>query len=148
MYVFNYKINDPESFTFSEVKKGEDYRNFIVEDDEYTFIITKNIPTEYNIFSDVYPVVDKITSINELGHRTGTLKLVPHVQTEEQIKANIRANREEKCFPIINRGQLWYDMLTEAQHNELAVWYKAWLDATETMVEPNDLDWVKLNIEG
>lgn len=148
MYVFNYKINDPESFTFSEVKKGEDYRNFIVEDDEYTFIITKNIPTEYNIFSDVYPVVDKITSINELGHRTGTLKLVPHVQTEEQIKASIRANREEKCFPIINRGQLWYDTLTEAQHNELAVWYRAWLDATETMVEPNDLDWVKLNIEG
>lgn len=148
MYVFNYKINDPESFTFSEVKKGEDYRNFIVEDDEYTFIITQNIPTEYNIFSDVYPVVDKITSINELGHRTGTLKLVPHVQTEEQIKANIRANREEKCFPIINRGQLWYDTLTEAQHNELAVWYRAWLDATETMVEPNDLDWVKLNIGG
>lgn len=148
MYVFNYKINDPESFTFSEVKKGEDYRNFIVEDDEYTFIITKNIPTEYNIFSDVYPVVDKITSINELGHRTGILKLVSHVQTEEQIKANIRANREEKCFPIINRGQLWYDTLTEAQHNELAVWYRAWLDATETMVEPNDLDWVKLNIEG
>ena len=148
MYVFNYKINDPESFTFSEVKKGEDYRNFIVEDDEYTFIITKNIPTEYNIFSDVYPVVDKITSINELGHRTGTLKLVPHVQTEEQIKANIRANREEKCFPIINRGQLWYDTLTEQQHNELAVWYRAWLDATETMVEPNDLDWIKINTEG
>ena len=148
MYVFNYKINDPESFTFSEVKKGEDYRNFIVEDDEYTFIITKNIPTEYNIFCDVYPVVDKITSINELGHRTGTLKLVPHIQTEEQIKANIRANREEKCFPIINRGQLWYDTLTEQQHNELAVWYRAWLDATETMVEPDDLDWVKLNIEG
>lgn len=148
MYVFNYKINDPESFTFSEVKKGEDYRNFIVEDDEYTFIITQNIPTEYNIFSDVYPVVDKITSINELGHRTGTLKLVPHIQTEEQIKANIRANREEKCFPIINRGQLWYDTLTEAQHNELAVWYRAWLDATETMVEPDDLDWVKLNIGG
>lgn len=148
MYVFNYKINDPESFTFSEVKKGEDYRNFIVEDDEYTFIITKNIPTKYNIFSDVYPVVDKITSINELGHRTGTLKLVPHVQTEEQIKANIRANREQKCFPIINRGQLWYDTLTEAQHNELAVWYRAWLDATETMVEPNDLDWIKINTEG
>lgn len=148
MYVFNYKINDPESFTFSEVKKGEDYRNFIVEDDEYTFIITKNIPTEYNIFSDVYPVVDKITSINELGHRTGTLKLVPHVQTEEQIKANIRANREKKCFPIINRGQLWYDTLTEQQHNELAVWYRAWLDATETMVEPNDLDWIKINTEG
>lgn len=148
MYVFNYKINDPESFTFSEVKKGEDYRNFIVEDDEYTFIITKNIPTEYNIFSDVYPVVDKITSINELGHRTGTLKLVPHVQTEEQIKANIRANREEKCFPIINRGQLWYDTLTEQQHNELAVWYRAWLDATETMVEPDDLDWIKINTEG
>lgn len=148
MYVFNYKINDPEAFTFSEVKDNEDYRNFIVEDEEYDFIITDKIPSEYNIFSDVYPIVDKITSINELGHRTGTLKLVPHIQTEEQIKANIRANREEKCFPIINRGQLWYDTLTEAQHNELAVWYRAWLDATDTMVEPDDLDWIKINTEG
>ncbi len=148
MYVFNYKINDPEAFTFSEVKDNEDYRNFIVEDEEYDFIITDKIPSEYNIFSDVYPIVDKITSINELGHRTGTLKLVPHVQTKEQRKANIRANREEKCFPIINRGKLWYDTLTEAQHNELAVWYRAWLDATDTMVEPDDLDWVKINTEG
>lgn len=147
MLVFNYKPKEPEIFSYYFVKDGENYEDYIIKNPEYSFILVNEIPA-FSLLENLYPVVDKITSINELGHRTGTLKLVPHVQTEEQIKANIRANREEKCFPIINRGQLWYDTLTEAQHNELAVWYRAWLDATETMVEPDDLDWVKLNIEG
>lgn len=61
----------------------------------------------------------------------------------DEVKETIRKNRREKCFPIINRGQFWYDSLTESQLNELRIWYQAWLDATITLVEPNDLDWVK-----
>lgn len=58
-------------------------------------------------------------------------------------KNELRAKRQSICFPIINRGQLWYDTLTDAQKNELKVWYKAWLDVTETMEEPVKPKWLK-----
>lgn len=146
MIVFNYKPKEPETFSYYPVKDGEDYSDYIIENLEYTFILVDEIPA-FSLFENLYPVVDKILSTNERGHKIGTLKLVPHVQTEEQRKASIRANREEKCFPIINRGKLWYDTLTKQQHSELAVWYRAWLDATDTMVEPDDLSWVNASVE-
>lgn len=62
--------------------------------------------------------------------------------TEEEFKNNLRAKRETECFPIINRGQLWYDTLTEAQKAELKEWYIAWLNVTDTLVIPNKPDWV------
>lgn len=62
--------------------------------------------------------------------------------TEEEFKNNLRAKRETECFPIINRGQLWYDTLTEAQKAELKEWYIAWLDVTDTLVVPNKPDWI------
>ena len=48
----------------------------------------------------------------------------------------LRARREAECFPVINRGQLWYDRLTEGQESELSAWYQAWLDVTETKEAP------------
>lgn len=48
----------------------------------------------------------------------------------------LRAKRKSICFSIINRGQLWYETLSESQKKELKLWYKAWLDVTETLVEP------------
>lgn len=62
--------------------------------------------------------------------------------TEEQFKNNLRAKRETECFSIINRGQLWYDTLTEAQKAELKEWYIAWLDVTDTLVVPNKPNWI------
>lgn len=62
--------------------------------------------------------------------------------TEEEIKNNLRAKRGTECFPIINRGQLWYDTLTEAQKAELKEWYIAWLDVTDTLVVPNKPNWI------
>ena len=56
--------------------------------------------------------------------------------TEEQILFDLRFQREYQCFPIINRGQLWYSNLSEQQLVELKEWYKAWLDVTETKVIP------------
>lgn len=63
--------------------------------------------------------------------------------TEEQFKNNLRAKRETECFTIINRGQLWYDTLTETQLNELNTWYHEWLDITETLVIPTKPDWLE-----
>lgn len=56
----------------------------------------------------------------------------------------IRKSRAEICFPIINRGRLWYDRLTEEQVAELRDWYSAWLDAPDTLIVPKTPEWVNL----
>ena len=53
-------------------------------------------------------------------------------EIEQNIKEAIRQRREKECFPIINRGQAWYSLLTFEQREELDKWYIAWLNATET----------------
>lgn len=55
----------------------------------------------------------------------------------------LRARREKECFPIINRGQPWYDRLTEEQRAEVNSWYSAWLDVTDTLVAPEKPTWIK-----
>lgn len=60
---------------------------------------------------------------------------------EAQIN-NLRIKREKICFPIVNRGVLWYNTLTENQKNELNNWYKAWLDVTLTLEEPQIPSWI------
>lgn len=57
-------------------------------------------------------------------------------------KKSIREARENQCFPIINRGELWYETLTAEQRQELAVWYQAWLDAPQTLKMPNTPSWL------
>ena len=54
----------------------------------------------------------------------------------------IRHRRKVECFPIINRGSLWYDTLTDEQKAELSVWYHQWLDAPQTMVIPDKPTWL------
>ena len=54
-----------------------------------------------------------------------------------------RMRREKKCFALINRGQLWYDTLTDSQKAELREWYAAWLNVTKTFVEPAMPAWLK-----
>lgn len=54
----------------------------------------------------------------------------------------LRFRRERECFPIINRGTFWYEMLTEVQLKELKDWYVAWLNVTETLVPPDPLPWI------
>ena len=58
-----------------------------------------------------------------------------------KLKQRIRILRARRCFPIINRGKLWYERLTNVQQGELREWYQKWLDATETLVVPDDLPW-------
>ena len=60
----------------------------------------------------------------------------------------LREARERECFPIINRGKLWYDLLTFEQLSELRAWYKAWLDVTETLIIPTKPEWLNLKLEG
>lgn len=55
----------------------------------------------------------------------------------------IRENREINCFPIVNRGQPWYNTLSTEQIVEIQTWYQAWLDAPQTFVEPETPVWLK-----
>jgi hypothetical protein len=63
------------------------------------------------------------------------------------LKATLRQKREQCCFPVINRGQLWYDQLSSEQYIELVNWYNAWLDVTKTLIAPKAPAWLnkKLN---
>ena len=72
-----------------------------------------------------------------------TFDTVKYYERKENSKLDaLRRQREVECFPIINRGQLWYDTLTEAQKAELKEWYIAWLDVTDTLVIPNKPNWI------
>lgn len=55
---------------------------------------------------------------------------------------NLRHQREKACFPYINRGVMWYNRLSAEQKDELAVWYQAWLDVTNTKVVPQTPEWL------
>ena len=54
----------------------------------------------------------------------------------------LRKQREIECFDIVNRGMVWYDTLTAEQKQELAEWYRAWLDVTDTRVIPTKPSWL------
>ena len=54
----------------------------------------------------------------------------------------LRKRREAECFSYINRGQLWYDRLTDTQQSELAAWYECWLCVTETLTAPAKPSWL------
>ena len=66
---------------------------------------------------------------------------------EDEVKQFLGEQRAEVCFPIINRGLLWYEGLTMAQKTELKKWYKAWLEVTQTKTEPLAPEWL-FNLEG
>lgn len=55
----------------------------------------------------------------------------------------LRRRRDEECFTVINRGELWYEKLTPKEKTELAAWYQGWLDVTETGVVPEIPEWLK-----
>ena len=71
-----------------------------------------------------------------------------YLQKKEAFDKNIQLKRlrhlrETECFSVINRGELWYQRLTLDQKTELAAWYQAWLDAPQTGIVPQNLNWIK-----
>ena len=62
----------------------------------------------------------------------------------EQVLQFLRRQREEKCFVVINRGNLFWELkgLTEVQKGQLKAWYLAWLDVTKTLVIPKQPDFI------
>lgn len=62
----------------------------------------------------------------------------------EETNNALRAERQYSCFDIVNRGQVWYEGLTEEQRAELKQWYKDWLDVTKTHNVPVPPAWLGL----
>ena len=71
------------------------------------------------------------------------------IKLSENRKQIIRQRRMKECFPIVNRGTLWYNCLTDEQRIELNSWYHKWLNATETGTIPHRPEWIdnKINKE-
>ena len=57
---------------------------------------------------------------------------------------SLRNKREQICFSVVNRGDIWYEKYvnTEERKKEFEDWYQAWLDVTDTMVEPETPEWI------
>lgn len=72
--------------------------------------------------------------------------------TAEELEARelkrLRAQRETECFPVINRGKLWYNKLTAEQETQLNDWYEAWLNVTETKTVPEKPQWIDESLNG
>ena len=63
-------------------------------------------------------------------------------ERNELLKEQLRFQRKNECFSVVNRGKLWYDNLSPSQLNELQTWYQAWLDVTETLQIPKAPAWI------
>lgn len=63
-------------------------------------------------------------------------------QRLEKQKEDLRQQREAECFPVINRGWMWYSSLNLLQWIELKKWYLAWLNVTETLRIPERPMWL------
>ena len=61
---------------------------------------------------------------------------------DENELERLRILREKECFSVINRGQAWYNSLTDGQYEDLQTWYQAWLNVTETRVIPEKPAWI------
>ena len=116
------KINIIDKFNWQEIPLNEETAIEVTRDDlECIKKHTKRFDLENNCVVDYDNTIDKII----------------------ERKNELRARRQSICFPIINRGQFWYDTLTKEQKEKLQVWYKAWLDVTETLTEPVKPEWLK-----
>lgn len=71
-------------------------------------------------------------------------EVLQHEVQLEQTRKNLRHQRKQECFPIVNRGMCWYNDLSDEQKEELQNWYHAWLDVTETLEAPQAPSWLSI----
>lgn len=62
--------------------------------------------------------------------------------SDNRVVNELRLKRERVCYPVINRGELWYNRLTADQKEDLDAWYQAWLDVTDTKIIPTSPKWL------
>lgn len=75
------------------------------------------------------------------------MKLYTLTQADLLEVEHMRNVRNQCVFTIINRGRLWYDLLSAEQLEELDAWYKGWLDFTETGIVPQTPKWLENEVQ-
>lgn len=128
-------VEDILTVTFNEVKGIEEQGHY------------ETIKEYENGGKDVKWVVD-VAKVEYKPKRTEQEKIFVYVPyTEQELKEikikELRGKRESECFPVINRGILWYNKLDSKKIEELEKWYNDWLNVTETLVVPTKPDWLK-----
>ena len=86
---------------------------------------------------DTFPYVNIEVNGDMVVSMMAGEEIVPELTIED-----FRYMREVQCFPVINRGTLWYERLATEQKEELNMWYQAWLDITETKIVPEKPTWL------
>lgn len=94
--------------------------------------------------SDVKKIID-VEGVEYQPARTEVIDIhvyIPYTPDElREINLNkLRDMRETECFSVINRGQLWYNKLTDWQREELGNWYQQWLDITDNYLDGIDIN--------
>lgn len=90
------------------------------------------LPVDFNGRYGDYSFVESDTDIT-----VGALTKAARDSLQAAELDQLRARRNKECFTIINRGTLWYDLLTDSQKADLNVWYIEWLNVTETKQVPD-----------
>lgn len=86
------------------------------------------------------PDTDIIIGYSQLIN--GKIKLNKSQYNNDKLIAKLRYQREIECFNIVNRGEVWYNTLTQEQKEELNEWYQAWLNVTDTKRIPVKPEWL------
>lgn len=103
----------------------------------YYYLLNDNLP----ISSD--EIQPGLTEISEYEYQYRAMHIESSIADTIDKVDMYRSIRSQVCFPIINRGQLWYDKLTDEQKEELSKWYNDWLNVTTTLVIPEAPEWLK-----
>lgn len=69
--------------------------------------------------------IECFTSNNEGVYTFSTQLYNEHINSKKM--DYIRRKRNFECFRVVNRGQLWYNSLSQDERDELQEWYNAWL---------------------
>lgn len=91
------------------------------------------------------PEVDIVNNFGAVKYINGNIIIdndkLNEIKHDARLK-ELRELREQECYKIVNRGQLWYGTLSLSQLAELTKWYKDWLDVTKTLEIPEKPDWI------
>lgn len=118
-----------------QIDKNGYIQNFVIVGESSTCNIEVDEPEDFSI--------DRFQAWKYDGEKLVYDVEQAKVLQAERNKDEIRFERQRVCFPVVNRGQFWYDTLTQSEKNEIREWYQQWLDAPETGVIPDDLDFIK-----
>ena len=101
------------------------------------YLLNDNLPISSN---EIQP---GLTEISEYEYQYRAMHIESSIADTIDKVDMYRSIRSQVCFPVINRGQLWYNNLTDEQKEELSKWYNEWLNVTTTLVIPETPDWLK-----